>query len=375
MYNIIISFKFSLVSLILFLTHKSFQSISKPYVQIPLHEEKYIYYYLSDTNAYLNLTVGLQKPYSSFPKDNLPPEHLELINNDSNIFLYRNGHFQTLSHSIINSPLHFKDSESNFFIGFARKCNEQNYSIINNFHTDNLINYKSFAIELHQDKDNNLYIGNSLPSHLKRGKYKIELDTRNDISGWTFKLNALFANGKRLKRELTVRMALDHETTIVDKETYEFIRENIFKTYLNNGGCKETVWSSNSGTSLSCDETIIKQLPKLYMEVNNYKKRIHIPIDYRNAGKSLNIAYNKVVDGDDVIWILRSSFYDKLIEFDNERDKIIFYLNEDDNISKSIQIYLIIFLCYFIVISLGYLLWNTRSFWGRKKHENVNINF
>ena len=244
MYNIIISPKF-ILAIILFFTNKSFQSTSKPYIQIPLYEEKYVYYYFSETNTYLNLTIGLQKPYSSFPKDNLPTEHLELIKKDSHFFLYHDGHFQTFSHSRINSPLHFKDSDSNFFIAFGRKCNEQNYSIVNNFHTDNLIKYKSFALELHQGKENNLYIGNSLPTYLKRGKYKVELDTIKDISGWTFKLNALVANGKRFKRELTVRMALEHETTIVDQETYEFIKENIFKRYLNGGGCKEIIWSSN----------------------------------------------------------------------------------------------------------------------------------
>ena len=111
------------------------------------------------------------------------------------------------------------------------------------------------------------------------------------------------------------------------------------------------------------------------METNNDKKLIHIPIDYRNAGKNLNIAYNGVVNGDNVIWILRGTFYERFVEFDYEKDKIIFYLNEDDNISKSIQIYISIVLGYFMVVSLGYLLWNTRSFWGRKKHEHVNINF
>ena len=311
---------------------------------------------MQSTNSFVNTT-------------RFPESHLELFNEQNKEYIYHEGTINS-----ITIPLHFRQTDTDFFAAFGRIFPQHNHSIINYLHSNNYITYKSFALALHHNETNsNMYIGNT-PSHIIKGKYKTEIQPIHTITGWSFKLHSLVVNGKRLlTKHIKVRIALDHDTTIVNKEIYEWIRENVFKQYLDGVVCKESIRNEYKMASLWCNNTIIPKLPKVYIEVNDGNKRLHLPIYFRQDNAFLNIAYNSVVDKDNVIWLLRSMVYDRVVVFDYERDKIMFYVNEDENVSKAMQIWICVVLGYAMVIAVGGMLWGTKGFWGRKRNEKVDI--
>ena len=344
------------------------------YISLPLYSNRFIYYYINDSVSYINLTVGLQSTYSFTNTKHFAESALESFSKATKEYIYREGVFAFHSSHNITTPLHFKQSEQDYFAAFGRVLAQQNYSIINYLCSNNYIDYKSFALAINQNESNSImYIGKT-PSRIIKGKYKTEIQPMQSIAGWSFKLHSLVVNGKRLlTKDIKVRLALDHDTTIVNKEIYEWIRENVFKQYLDGVACRENIRSGYKMASLWCNNTVIPKLPKVYIEVNDGKKRLHLPIHFRQDNALLNIAYNSVVDKDNVIWLLRSVFYDKVIEFDYQRDKIVFHMNEDENWNKAYQIGICVALGYLQVIALAGMLWGTKSFWGRKRNEKVNI--
>ena len=351
---------------ILSTTH-SIISSSSTYITLPLYSNRYIHYYIND--SYINLTAGLQSTNSLVNTTRFPESHLELFNKQNKEYIYHEGTINS-----ITIPLHFRQTDTDFYAAFGRVFPQHNHSIINYLHSNNYITYKSFALALHHNETNsNMYIGNT-PSHIIKGKYKTEIQPIHNITGWSFKLHSLVVNGKRLlTKHIKVRIALDHDTTIVNKEIYEWIRENVFKQYLDGVVCKESIRNEYKMASLWCNNTIIPKLPKVYIEVNDGNKRLHLPIYFRQDNAFLNIAYNSVVDKDNVIWLLRSMVYDRVVVFDYERDKIMFYVNEDENVSKAMQIWICVVLGYAMVIAVGGMLWGTKGFWGRKRNEKVDI--
>ena len=110
------------------------------------------------------------------------------------------------------------------------------------------------------------------------------------------------------------------------KKIYEFLRENIFKIYIENGLCKELAYNKNNIVNLKCKDEAFTMFPTLYLNVNNGNEKIPFEVAERIDDKGyVNIICNYLYDKKDYFLIERTFFYQYNVLFDYEDESVTIY--------------------------------------------------
>lgn len=242
--------------------------------------------------------------------------------------------------TIVNISLYFtSDTQSNRFIGMGHFFENKNFSLIAQLYNKGHIKRQQFALEVFSNgiRDNYIYFG-GIPQALLR--YRQRTHVLRAIEGqipWAFEIDGLASENERvLTVQRVVYMALDRNDFVVDKEVYEWLREEVFGELIIDGLCKEKVSVSNKGVvngRMYCSKNDNDKFvpPEIYFVYDGQ----YVPLLYNdvNAENFFDIyfEYSSTLDGTKKIWFPKSFFANRVVLFDYDTHLITLHTGKDSS--------------------------------------------
>lgn len=279
---------------------------------------------ISTNKSVFKTSVDLEDNRSKFPWMSKHYLKNSLLFNE---YLAEESIMTDINNKTYTFPLYYSRDNS-ASIGVNPSFN--NESIINSIYNKGLISKKAFALELyyHNNTNNYLYLGNIPSSKIKHYQHlttpRIEdIRSSNGDEYWAFRIHALGLNNEKLKIDSTFFISLAHESLVLNKKIYSWIRNITLKEYILNGTCVE---STGNWVNIKCNNNIVDYLPPLQFIVSEKPLQMFEIKFITEFDKHLSFTYNRILDQRPYIFINKNLFYGKIIQFDYESNEISFYI-------------------------------------------------
>ena len=244
-----------------------------------------------------------------------------------------------------------------------------NESIIHSIYNKNYISKKAFAIEVYNDNNSNnfLYLGN-IPSSKTKYYQRITTPRIEDVKSsngdeyWGFRIQSLAINKEKLKIDSTIFVAFVHDSFVVNKKIYNWVRDLLLKDFISNGTCIE---STGTWVNLKCDRNIADYLPPLQFIISEKPLQVFEVKFIKEGDIALSFTYNEVLDKRPYIFLNKNLFYGKIIQFDYDSNEISFYIPKTHAIYDVVMLMkkMLFINVILLVLSGGYLIF---SFFSEK---------
>ena len=254
--------------------------------------------------------------------------------------------------TIVNISLYFtSEPRADRFIGMGHFFENKNFSLIAQLYNKGYIKRQQFALEILSNgiRDNYIYFG-GIPHKLL--SYKQQTQVLRAIEGqipWVFQIDALLTrNGHVLNVQRVVYFTLDQNYFIVDKEVYEWLREDVFGELLMDGFCKERISVSNKGEvngRLQCSKNVRDEYeqPEIYFSHDGQ----HIPLLYNDIEGSnffdIYFEYSNELDNKKQIFFPKNFFSNRVVLFDYDKHLITLHTskirseNYNENVKRNVN--------------------------------------
>jgi ribosomal protein S8 len=212
-------------------------------------------------------------------------------------------------------------------LGLGHNFLSDDYCIVHQLYNQGYIKSKSFALRMIKGQlTNYLYFG-GIPLDFTRNKHKVTVKTKDNENGWLFHIDSVSTKSASIQVNKNALLGFGTGSLIVDKNTYDFLKENVFNDVIKSGMCKENVWNGNSGANIKCEYNRT-DLPLIYLNVNNNKDQIPIVINERDDNTHImDLCYNSYMNTLDYFVIDRMFFYQYIVLFDYSDLSISLYVN------------------------------------------------
>ena len=286
----------------------------------------------------------------------LESEHLIPINTKEKIYTLNNSFFLDTNHKNVPFTLYFKYKDSSQYIALSPIPNHPEFSVIEQMYKQQLISSKKFAIQLNDNFMNQyLYFGD-LPNTIKTNYPSIVTipvlpynSTDLTMMYWSFQIKYFKSANSNLQLTKKIKLSLIHDIFVADKNIFNWVKDDLLKKYFINKQCwiKETSW-----VHIQCNSEVYNELPSFSLVVSEHPlKTIEIKLRKSVQNDEVNLAYNRVIDDYDYVFINQNIFFDRVIEFDYDGQMLTFYskshLQENENgfMIKSLFLFTACLLC------------------------------
>ena len=257
-------------------------------------------------------------------------EHLQ---QQSELFYYKifydeSCYITSVSNKQYKFNLHFKDCGNVFGLGRYSIQNNQ-YSILHSLYEQKIIDKEIFSLELSSNKQEQfLYLG-EYPYDIKHfssiNTFEVNQQTNYLYNNsWSIRLDKLESNGNILSNpKKSLIFSLSEDNTLVTQDIFIWISKYVFGPFVQDKRCKiEQIYSWDY---ILCDRDVYQLLPKLNFIQGNSIFEYTIRNDSRGR---VDIAYNPILDDDnDILYLRRNGFINKIISFNSESQTITIYSN------------------------------------------------
>jgi hypothetical protein len=183
-----------------------------------------------------------------------------------------------------------------------------------------------------------------------KNKTQIKIPTSEKYKSWAFPIDSISIGNLTFAINKLGLLGLDSGSMIVNREIYLFLKDNIFKDFLDKHICYEEIWEEDSGANIYCSINDFPEFPLFFFNVNEGKNKIPIKISERDDREGfIDIAFNNELHNSDYIWVDKMFFYQYDVLFDYNDHTISVYV--DKVVSKKCSIKK-----YFLFINVSILL-------------------
>lgn len=244
------------------------------------------------------------------------------------IFYDESCYITSVSNKQYKFNLHFKDCGNVFGLGRYSIENNQ-YSILHSLYEQKLIDKEIFSLELSSTKQEQfLYLG-EYPYDIKHFSSinTFEVNQQTNFlynNSWSIRLDKIESNGNILSNpKKSLIFSLSDDNTLVTQDIFIWISKYVFGPFVQDKRCKiEQIYSWDY---ILCDKDVYQLLPKLNFIQGNSIFEYTIRNDSRGR---VDIAYNPILDDDnDILYLRRNGFINKIISFNSESQTITVYSN------------------------------------------------
>lgn len=226
------------------------------------------------------------------------------------------------------------------YIGMSHLFHNQNFSLIHQLFNKGIIRKMQFALEVYTNgiRENLIHFGGVPSNILSYRKHKQTILVNKDQLPWEFNIHALGSGDRVMHVDRKVVFHLERSDLIVDREVYEWLREEVYIEYILDGLCKERKTVSNLGEVIAQIKCSRKEMgddhPQLFIE-HGYQRiaLLHNDIDDDNFFR-VNVEYSSERDGTKEIVLPCEFFANRVVLFDYDQHEITVHMSEGKNTRK-----------------------------------------
>lgn len=302
------------------------------YIQILLSNDAIPIILLGESR--INFAVDIRTNITTYNKDKTSLSNLKQLYPNNDLF-YEDSSSQLYlaNNTISNIPftLNIKLGDR-YILALGYEYLNKDYSIVHQLHMKGYILHNKFAIYMNYNKKEPRYLyfgGFPRKYTLNRNEIKIPIIPSN--VEWAFDIKMISINDNiNITLNKKGYLGIKTSSMIVDKSIYDFLKTHIFKDAFENKICYEKVWQQKDGANIKCNKGVPK-FAEFYMHVNDNKVKLPFTIKERDDHtQELDIAYNKILDKTDYIWLDKYFLFQYDVEF-NYDDKVVSLYSKTEN--------------------------------------------
>ena len=236
----------------------------------------------------------------------------------------------------IKTPFYFVNGTSSKRFGMGKHFDDENYSLVHYLYNSKQIKHKSFTLELHNriSRNNYIYFG-GIPEYVRKHRTQI-VEIKHLIPNtnrWGFQMNSIGVANNVLQINKKVYFDLNSDEFSLDKNLYEWLRDEVFYDLFLSGMCDEykRIYSNtqNVHSHFSCERDL--GLPELFFTFEGSKEKVLLFSMNLAECWDVDCTYDAELDEKDYIVFPVNFFYSKIVTFDYENDKVVLMGTETGN--------------------------------------------